>query len=56
MTLKQSIAKRVASVTPPLAEALRASEDLMAPRLDAGRKGIRVRPPSPPAAPTKAHF
>jgi hypothetical protein len=56
MTVKQSIAKRVARVTPPLVQALRASEELMAPRLDTGSKGIRVRPPTSPASGTKAHF
>ncbi len=52
MENQKSLAGRIAAISAPLAEALRATQELMAPAMDAGTKGISlkraVQPPSPP--------
>jgi hypothetical protein len=44
MDLKGNLANRLASLSTPLAEAIRVSQELMAPQLNAGTKGYLAKP------------
>ncbi len=53
MDLKDNLANRVASLSTPLAEAIRVSQELMAPQLNAGTRGHATRPRPEPIRPPR---
>jgi hypothetical protein len=44
VNLKDNIVNRVNALSSPLGDAMKAAQELMAPQLDAGTKGLGARP------------
>ena len=56
MNLKDAIVSRVNSMSGPLGDAMKAAQELMAPQMDAGTKGVPARPAASPAGRRLPHY
>jgi hypothetical protein len=56
MNLKETIVSRVNSVSGPLGEAMKAAQELMAPQMDAGTKGVIVKPAAGQSGRRRPHY